>query len=146
MAMRAGVKPNFPQQVGFVKSAVAFGRLADAQAYLRDELRGAGLIVAAENLRPLQRFPHAPGPPLIDGYQCPANEVDFFGAFNYRSMLGTPQNWYWEHASGPWRDGGKVLHDQSQFKKHVVFIVLPNAPSRSPIVPSMLHNGSEASR
>ena len=51
----------------------------------------------------------------------PAIQIDLSPASNYRTLLGTPDGWYWEHATDCWRAGGKVIHDRSELSARFFF-------------------------
>lgn len=154
MAMRAGLrnqeKPNPPQVIN-AKGAKAFGSLPIALGYLQ-KLDGLGLVVAVE--RRMERDPVTgeetarpwfteDNPRKVIGrdYVAPATNVHIALAKNFRTLLGTPDNWYWEDATDTWSDGGDVRHTQGPLSS-AVFIVVPGAPTQSPIPTDLLKEPS----
>ena len=125
---------------------MAFGTLNDALVYLRDELHGKGAVVVLQ--RNMLGEPNPVKVPyetrdfktLQGRFQIPANYVDPSPTCNFAILLGTPENWYWEDGTGPWRSGGMVRHYQGDVTVSwsVVFVVVPNAASNSPIVKEQL--------
>ncbi len=110
VAMRLGLKPNAPHQLKLVEGAMAFGTLDDALRYLRDQLDGAGAVaVLQRNPINSQKIPFQTSDhrSLEGNFQVPANQVDTTPTCNFAILLGTPEDWYWEDGTGPWRTGGK---------------------------------------
>jgi RHS repeat-associated protein len=141
MAMRAGLAPNVPMSLMRVRGGVGFARLSDALEYLHGTLEGKGLVVALQ-----QRYPYrtvdeqfVPDGGTVSGrYIGPIRDVDILTTGNFCTLQGSDDAWYWEDGTGPWANGGKIRHYQSDERGlrsafgTVMFVVVPDTPTQSP--------------
>jgi hypothetical protein len=138
------------------KGVKVYSSLTDGVAALRDGLGGRGLIVAFQNTadHPFRNARTAAPITTIDPTQplSPADIVfEHPGSGNFSSLLGSPDDWYWEYANHGWTSLPWWMRTEEQTRDlwharitrsqslpalpYTVFLVVPDAYSTSPAPP-----------
>ncbi|HIQ23404.1 MAG TPA: hypothetical protein EYH34_19450 [Planctomycetes bacterium] len=150
MCLRAGLPKDRVGLIFAMEGVKCFGSLADAQRYLRDELRGKGLIVAVQtNSQPtgLDGTPIDPDDLAEAGID--SRELIVPSAFNYATLLGTAENQFWEYANHGWKSEerlttAKILHSGDLLRaKYTVYCVIPSNPKSLSTSPVARHGSGD---